>query len=313
MKQMIWGAIALGLISFDAYALGPKLPKCIAPDYIDFQVEQTIERKPLGFTQGLEIHNGSFYESTGAHAGTTKINRISMDGKVETLVDHGEKEINGKQVFGEGMTILDGKMYQLTYQNGVALVYDLNGKLLETKPFPLKEGWGLTNNGRQLISTDGGAKLNFHDPKDLSRYTSVTVRDDQGPIEGLNELEYVNGKIYANIFGSNEIVRINPETGCVEARADMTNLMRQIPKEFKSPGQIDRNFVLNGIAFDQKDDKFYLTGKNWPVLFKTRMVKVPPPKKPGLPPSSGGAGTGPGSGCDPSLGNCGSKPLPGNR
>lgn len=279
-------------------------PSCPAPEYIDFQVESVVERKPVGFTQGLEIHDGVFYESTGAYQDTTKLNRISMDGKVETLIDHGDKKEAGQPVFGEGMTILNGKIYQLTYKNGLAYVYDLNGKVLKTLPSPLKEGWGLTNDGTRLIASDGGNQLSFHDPDNLRKFTKIAVRDDRGPVEGLNELEFVNGKVYANIFGSNEIVRIDPETGCVEARADMTNLVKQIPKPHGNPLHQDRNFVLNGIAFDKDNDKFYLTGKNWPVLFKTRMVKTTPPKKPefpGLKPLKPGQ---PGTGCNPSLGPC---------
>ncbi|MBX3039333.1 MAG: glutaminyl-peptide cyclotransferase [Bdellovibrionaceae bacterium] len=283
-------------------------PACPAPEYIDFQVESVVARNPVGFTQGLEIHDGAFYESTGAYKDTTKINRISMDGKVETLVDHGEKKEAGQQIFGEGMTILNGKIYQLTYKNKVAYVYDMNGKLLKTMPSPLKEGWGLANDGKRLISSDGSHQLSFHDPENLEKSTKVAVRDENGPVTGLNELEFVNGKVYANIFGSNEIVRINPETGCVEARADMTNLVKQIPKPHGNPLAADRNFVLNGIAFDKDNDKFYLTGKNWPVLFKTRMVKSSAPKPPSLPGLPGLQQLRPGSpgtGCNPSQGPCG--------
>lgn len=279
MKRMAF--LVVFLASFAAQGAS-----CPAPRSIDFQVTKTILRQSPGFTQGLEFDDGVLYESTGAYpAGVvTKLNRISATGEVTPLYQHSLKDVGGSRVFGEGLTILKGEIFQLTYTNGVAYVYDKQGNLKRELRSPLREGWGLANNGADLIATDGSDQLIFLDPQNLSIKKKVTVRDDRGPVPKLNEIEFVNGKIFANVFGTNDILQIDPETGCVTAVADMTNLIRQIPPAFGNPLQTDRNFVLNGIAFDESSDQFYLTGKNWPVLFQTKMVESPKPKPPALKP-----------------------------
>lgn len=233
-----------------------------------FEVTGRITRSALGFTQGLEFHDGRLYESTGLVDGSTQINVISLAGKVTTLV-----ELGGK-VFGEGLTILNDQIVQLTWQDHVVFAYDLRGRLLREMRNP-REGWGLTNDGRQLIFSDGGAFVHFADPKNFSITGSVKIRTDKpGDVAGLNELELVDGKLYGNIFTSRLIVRIDPASGCVEAVADMAALWNAMPAEERKHVTASPQYVLNGIAHDRASGLFYITGKRWKSIFVGRFSEV---------------------------------------
>ena len=220
-----------------------------------------IVRSEVGFTQGLEWRDGKLYESTGAIGDHSGLNTIAPDGKVTNLLDQGTK------VFGEGLTILNDEIFQLTWQEHDVFVYGLDGKLKRTMRNP-REGWGLTNDGTSLIFSDGGPSFYFADPQTFAITREVKIKSDKpGEIEGLNELELVDGKLYGNLFQTNMIVRIDPASGCVEASADMGSLWRSMTDADKKQVTSSEQNVLNGIAYDKASGLFYVTGKRWRTIF----------------------------------------------
>ena len=238
---------------------------CPEPKRLSFAVDGEITRDALGLTQGLEQHGDVLFESTGAIAGTTRLNTIDRNGRVTTLVNLGTR------VFGEGLTILGEQVFQLTWQDRKVFVYDLKGALLREMRNP-REGWGLTNDGSNLIFTDGGDRLYFADPATFAIARWVQVRLGARPLPALNELENVDGKIFANVFMTKNIVRVDPGNGCVEALADLSSLWSQMSKAEIDRLNSDSNFVLNGIAYDRGSRRFYVTGKNWRTIFIGRFI-----------------------------------------
>jgi glutamine cyclotransferase len=179
----------------------------------------------------------------------------------------------GTAVFGEGLTILNNEIVQLTWQDKVVFVYDMAGKLLRKMPNP-REGWGLTNDGRQLIFSDGTPSVFFADPKTFAITRTVPIRANwANGLQGLNELEFVAGKIFGNVFTTRMIVRIVPSTGCVDAMADLGVLWSAMTPQQRAQIGADDNNVLNGIAHDAKTGLFYLTGKRWPAIFVGRFAE----------------------------------------
>lgn len=241
---------------------------CREPTPLRFEIAGKIERSELGFTQGLEVRDGQLYESTGRIAGTTRINVISFDGQVRTLTDL------GTTVFGEGLTILNDQIYQLTWQDHQVFVYDLAAKRQRAMRNP-REGWGLTNDGSSLIFSDGGPSFYYVDPQTFAVRRTVKVRSTRpGDIVGLNELELVRGRLYGNIFTTWSIVRIDPASGCIDAVADMRGLRDRMSADEKALIDTDSgNYVLNGIAHDNATGTFYVTGKRWKSIFSGRFVE----------------------------------------
>jgi glutamine cyclotransferase len=241
---------------------------CREPTPLRFEIASKIERSELGFTQGLEVRDGQLYESTGRIAGTTRINVISFDGQVRTLTDL------GTTVFGEGLTILNDQIYQLTWQDHQVYVYDLAAKRQRAMRNP-REGWGLTNDGSSLIFSDGGPSFYYVDPQTFVVRRTVKVRSTRpGDIVGLNELELVRGRLYGNIFTTWSIVRIDPASGCIDAVADMRGLRDRMSADEKALIDTDSgNYVLNGIAYDNATGTFYVTGKRWKSIFSGRFVE----------------------------------------
>jgi glutamine cyclotransferase len=243
---------------------------CREPTPLRFEIASKIERSELGFTQGLEVRDGQLYESTGRIAGTTRINVISFDGQVRTLTDL------GTTVFGEGLTILNDQIYQLTWQDHQVFVYDLAAKRQRAMRNP-REGWGLTNDGTSLIFSDGGPSFYYVDPQTFAVRRTVKVRSTRpGDIPGLNELELVRGRLYGNIFTTWSIVRIDPANGCIDAVADMRGLRDRMSADEKALIDTDSgNYVLNGIAHDNATGTFYVTGKRWKSIFSGRFTEGP--------------------------------------
>ena len=242
---------------------------CREPVPLRFETASKITRNELGFTQGLEVRDGQLYESTGRIGGTTRINVISFDGQVRTLTDL------GTTVFGEGLTILNDEIYQLTWQEHQVFVYDLAGNRKRSMRNP-REGWGLTNDGTHLIFSDGSPSFFYADPKTFAISRTVKIRTNRpGNIEGLNELELVGGRLFGNIFQTWNIVRIDPASGCVDGVADLRGLWDRMTADERAKINIDRgNFVLNGIAHDGNTGTFYLTGKRWPAIFSGRFSEA---------------------------------------
>src|SRR5215468_1055639 len=241
---------------------------CREPIPLRFETGGKIIRSELGFTQGLEVRDGQLYESTGRVDGTTRINTISLSGQVRTLTDL------GTTVFGEGLTILNDEIYQLTWQDHQVFVYDLAAKRKRAMRNP-REGWGLTNDGTNLIFSDGGPSFYYVDPQTFAVRRTVKIRTNRpGEIVGLNELELVRGRLYGNIFTTWSIVRIDPASGCIDGVADMRGLRDRMSAEEKSLIDLDSgNYVLNGIAYDNATGTFYVTGKRWKSIFSGRFVE----------------------------------------
>lgn len=211
------------------------------------------------YTQGLFFHDGQMYESTGLH-GKSTFRMVDMQtGEAVKRLDFDDK------YFVEGSVMWKGNLYILTWETKMAFIYD--AATLEYKSswkYP-REGWGITTDGKQLIASDGSAYLYFMNENfALDRKVRVTIEDR--PIRFINELEYIDGKIWANVYTSDEIVIINPKDGKIQGIVDCRGLL---PKELRTP----TTDVLNGIAYNPADGKIYLTGKNWPKLYEVRLVE----------------------------------------
>ena len=261
LARLFAAGFAAVLMSGSAWA-----QTCAAPKTMTFEVQSQVRRDILGFTQGLEVRGDKLFESTGLIAGGTRLTTIDpKSGKVTVLNDF------GRRFFGEGLTIFKDQIYQISWQEHLAFVYDLNGKLVRSMR-NLQEGWGLTNDGTNLIFTDGGDKLYYANPADFKVLRSVPVKVGSMPLAAMNELEMVDGKIYSNVFLTWDIVRIEPRTGCVEAIAHMNALWDRMSLQERQHIQSDSNFVLNGIAYDPAQKIFYITGKSWMSIFSGRFV-----------------------------------------
>ncbi|HEX3753626.1 MAG TPA: glutaminyl-peptide cyclotransferase [Rhizomicrobium sp.] len=237
---------------------------CPAPRGMTFHVERQVPRDTVGFTEGLEVYDGNLYESTGDYFGDSRINRIDLKtGKVTALLNA------GKDYFGEGLTFFGGRVYQMTWREHQVFVFDRDMHRLATLANP-REGWGLTHDATRLIASDGSDRLFFIEPADFHTLGSVPVRRQTDPVSNLNELEYAEGAVYANVYETWQIVRISPRTGCVEAQANLENLRDQMSPADQRRIDFDENFVLNGIAYDPVGGHFILTGKYWPMLFVGR-------------------------------------------
>ncbi|MFO7672350.1 MAG: glutaminyl-peptide cyclotransferase [Lutibacter sp.] len=237
-----------------------------APEIYTYKIINTYPHDKGAYTQGLEFLNGFLYEGTGKK-GSSSIRKVELKtGKVLQ-----QKDID-EQYFGEGITIFNNKLYQLTWQSGVGFVYDLN-TFEQEKTFNYtksREGWGLTHNGEKLIKTDGTEFIWFLNPETLVEESYIEVYTNERKVEKLNELEFVNGLIYANIWQQNTILMVNPNTGKVEGVANLTSLKTIIDKEQKLD---DADEVLNGIAFDKENNRLFVTGKHWSKLYEIELIK----------------------------------------
>ena len=223
-----------------------------------YEVVNTFPHDPEAFTQGLVYHDGALLESTGQY-GESTLRRVELKtGKVLKQIEVAE------QFFAEGLALLNGKLYQLTWQNKRGFVYDA-GTFEKTGEFPYTgEGWGLTRDADSLILSDGTDRLRFIDPADYRVRRTITVTDGGRAVTQLNELEYVKGEIFANVWHQNRVARIDPQTGRVRGWIDLSGLLE--------PGDIsDEEAVLNGIAYDESGDRLFVTGKLWPKLFEVRL------------------------------------------
>lgn len=235
----------------------------IKPVKYGYKVINSFAHDPLRFTQGYEIHDGFLYEGTGRE-GESAIYKTDLK-TWKTVKEH--KLDN--QYFGEGITILNEKIYELTYKSQLGFIYDLKTfELLKTWTFKSNEGWGLTNDGKSLIMSDGTEYLSYLDPQTLSLVKKIQVCSDKGVVKNLNELEYIQGEIWANIWETDNIVRIEAETGKITGEIDLRGLLGSVLK-----GKNTEVDVLNGIAWDPVKNKIYVTGKLWPKVFEIELVK----------------------------------------
>jgi glutamine cyclotransferase len=261
-----WQSASLALV-VQCSPTDPSMQACREPTPLRFDIVAKITRSEVGFTQGLEIHDDGLYESTGRISGTTRLNLISLDGKVTRLADL------GTTVFGEGLTILKDEIFQLTWQEHEVFVYDLAGKLKREMHNP-RDGWGLTNDGTDLIFSDGGPSFYYADPRTFTIRKSVRIRTNRpANVQGLNELELVGGKLFGNIFTTRSIVRLDPASGCIDGIADLGVLWQAMTPEERAAIDTPES-VLNGIAHDAKTGLFYLTGKLWKTIFTGRFTET---------------------------------------
>ncbi len=238
----------------------------IEPSIYSYKLINTYPHDKTSYTQGLEFYNGFLYETTGKK-GKSVLRKIALKtGKVlqETKLD--------AKYFGEGMTILNGNIFWLTWQARKGFIYDLEtfkqkGEFAYTWS---AEGWGLTNDGTHLIKSDGTHKIWFLDPETQKEKKSIQVYTNKYSLKELNEIEYINGKIYANKWQQNSIVIIDANTGIVEGVANLSGLKKEIEK---SQTITDQDEVLNGIAFDKETGRIFVTGKHWGKLFEIELVK----------------------------------------
>ena len=237
------------------------LVSCAEPAVKEYTLEVVAEypHDTESYTQGLFFDQGQMYESTGVH-GKSTFRKVDLEtGKALQRLDF------DKKYFVEGSVMWKGNLYILTWESRLAFVYD--AETLEYKStwkYP-REGWGITTDGKNLIASDGSANIYFMD-ENFALDRKILVRLDERPVRFLNELEYIDGKIWANVYTSNEIVIINPKDGKIQGVIDCRGLL---PSHLRT----DTTDVLNGIAYDDKTGKIYLTGKNWPRLYEVRLVE----------------------------------------
>ena len=224
-----------------------------------YRVVNTYSHDRGAYTQGLAFENGVVYESTGLY-GRSSLRKVELEtGRILQIRDLHQ------QYFGEGITVLGDRIIQLTWQAKVGFIYDKQS-FNQIREFNYgTEGWGIANDGKHLIMSDGTAILHFLNPDSLEETNQIEVYDINGPVSRLNELEYVKGEIYANIWQTNRIARIDPATGRVNGWIDLEGLLS--PQDHVNP--VD---VLNGIAYDSKHGRIFVTGKLWPKLFEIELI-----------------------------------------
>jgi glutamine cyclotransferase len=229
------------------------------PPTATYEVLNTYPHDRGAFTQGLVYEDGWLYEGTGLN-GRSTLRKVVLD-TGEVVQSHALDD----SYFGEGITIFGDKIYQLTWQSQIGFIYEKASFTQVGEFYYPSEGWGITHDGAQLIMSDGSATLHFLDPQTLQEISTISVTDNNGPVLRLNELEYVNGEIYANIWQTDRIARISPETGQVLGWIDLTGLLSAEDRQ----QTVD---VLNGIAYDAASNRLFVTGKLWPKLFEIRIV-----------------------------------------
>lgn len=224
-----------------------------------FTKAATIPHDSTAFTEGLFYHDGQIYESTGL-VGSSTLRKTDVETTLVTI------EKLDPKIFGEGLVLWRDRLIQLTYDEGVAYCYDLDFKRLEKKFKYEGQGWGLTHDGRQLIMSNGTSQLQFRDPETFQLDHRLAVTLNGRRIGQLNELEFVNGKIYANVWREDYLLEIDPQSGKVTAKIDLRGLL---PRNDRPD---NREAVLNGIAYNTETNRFIVTGKYWPNFFEIELV-----------------------------------------
>lgn len=230
-----------------------------SPREYTFAIVNVFPHDTSAYTQGLAYRNGFLYEGTGRN-GQSSLRKVRLEtGEVIQRVDL------GSEFFGEGITIVKDKVLQLTWQSKIGFVYDLNDFHHLLRRFSYSgEGWGLATNGHEVFLSDGTPVIRILDPETFQEKRRLKVVDGSSPVDQLNELEFVEGQIFANVWHSNRIVRISPQTGAVAGWIDLTGLLSPIYR-------LEPEAVLNGIAYDPIRKRLFVTGKLWPSVFEIRI------------------------------------------
>ena len=233
-----------------------------APPECTFTVVRVFPHDTSAYTQGLAYRDGFLYEGTGRN-GHSSLRKVRLEtGEVLQRVDL------GPEYFGEGITILGDKVFQLTWTSKTAFVYDVNDFHPLRKFSYSGEGWGLATNGRELFLSDGSAQIRVLDPESFQEMRRIEVHDRSAPVDQLNELEFVDGQIFANVWHTNRIARISPQTGDVVGWIDLTGLLSSVYR-------LEPEAVLNGIAYDPIRKRLFVTGKLWPSVFEITLSLKP--------------------------------------
>jgi len=237
-----------------------KFKSDIQPEKYKSRIVEVYPHDENAYTQGLFYEDGFLYEGTGQR-GSSSLRKVKLESG-ELINAYGLPN----QYFGEGITSYKDKIIQLTWTSRTGFVYDKEKfKLLNKVRYPT-QGWGLTTDGDKLIMSDGSPNIYFLDPGTFSQLDRIQVYNHQGPVNNLNELEYIDGKVYANVWQETYIISFDPESGKVLEKIDCSNL---VPDRYKN----DKDKVLNGIAYDKKNDRMFLTGKHWSKLYHVDFVK----------------------------------------
>ncbi|WP_158848462.1 glutaminyl-peptide cyclotransferase [Saccharothrix deserti] len=253
---MRWLLIAVLFVLSAACATPPDPPAAASPaGPTRVEVLGTVPHDPEAFTQGLELVDGVLYEGTGLE-GQSSLRRVNpRTGEVERRVDLPDS------LFGEGITVVGDRIWQITWRNGVAMERDRT-TLEEVRRVTYEgEGWGLCHDGDRLVMSDGSDRLTFRDPESFAETGTVAVRRGGQPVTRLNELECVGGQVWANVWQTDKVVRIDPANGKVTDTVDLSGVR---------PADVPKSDVLNGIAAVPGTDEFLITGKNWPTMFRVR-------------------------------------------
>jgi glutamine cyclotransferase len=235
-----------------------------ATPVINYSVTGSFPHDTTLFTEGFLIYNGELFESTGSPEELPQTR--SLVGTIDLSTGKIDKKIElDKKYFGEGIVFLNSKLYQLTYKNQIGFIYDAKSfKQMGTFSYLSAEGWSLTTDGINLIMSDGTANLTFISPDSLRPVKIVTVRENGELLKNVNELEYIKGSIYANVYQTNDVIKIDPSNGKVVGRLDLNSL--GLEAKYKNP----HSDVMNGIAYDSITDKIYVTGKLWSNIYQIK-------------------------------------------
>ena len=226
-----------------------------------YKVINRYAHDPAAFTQGLLVDQGRLYESTGL-LGQSSLREVDLaSGRITRMVKLPQR------VFGEGLVLWKDKLIQLTWRSGTAFVFDKKTFQFIKQHKYTTEGWGITHDNTYLIMSDGSSQLYFRDPDTFEVKRKLEVTDQGKAIDKLNELEYINGAIYANIWQSERIAIISPATGKVSAWLDLTGIDRSMNRKSRP-----QDNVLNGIAYDKENHRLFVTGKRWPVMYEIEVV-----------------------------------------
>jgi glutamine cyclotransferase len=248
--------LSIYLISCNSSDAPPPYKEAPPVPSLSYSVISTMPHDTGNFTEGLEFYNNTLLESTGQYGSSKLLQTEPATGKVLKQV------VLDPKYFGEGISVLHDTLFQMTYQEHVVFVYTVKD-FKKVKELPLSgEGWGMTNDGKNLIVSNGSTSLFYYDPSNFHLVKEVPVTENDTPITDINELEYIDGFIYANQWHYNYIFKIDPASGKVVAKADLTDLVKKNQKSNED--------VLNGIAYNPSTKKIYVTGKNWPQIFEVQ-------------------------------------------
>jgi glutamine cyclotransferase len=251
------GLLGGGAVAWQVFGGRGRTPQRV-PLY-GIRVNAVLPHDKTAYAQGLCVHDGTLYESTGRYGDSTLRQLDLKTGEVISA------QALPASVFGEGLAVFEDRIYQLTWKAGICYVYDLK-TLKKTGRFTYRgEGWGLTHDGTHLIMSNGSDTLTFRDPKTFAVVRRLAVRAEGRRMHNLNELEYIGGEVWANVYMQDYLVRIDPQTGTVTGRVDCRGLLSRQERWAGAE-------VLNGIAYDGAAEKLYLTGKNWPKVFQVELT-----------------------------------------